>query len=126
MNMKVRLEAFHALGRMKSIEERVLLQTLTKKVCGTVSKENDNLSNVSGIASESDTDLVKFEEGANLLHASAAGAFVHGLEDEFSEVGFKLRLSIPGEEFLKQCPRVNIWILLMNTIVSLHDFIFFR
>ncbi|KAH9561756.1 hypothetical protein CY35_05G039100 [Sphagnum magellanicum] len=86
MNMKVRLEAFHALGGMKSIEERVLLQTLTKKVCGTVSKENGNLSNASGIASESDTDLVKFEEGANLLHASAAGAFVHGLEDEFSEV----------------------------------------
>jgi len=126
MNMKVRLEAFHALGGMKSIEERVLLQTLTKKVCGTVSKENGNLSNASGIASESDTDLVKFEEGANLLHASAAGAFVHGLEDEFSEVGFKLHLSIPGEEFLKQCPRVNIWILLVNTIVSLHDFTFFR
>lgn len=86
MNMKVREEVFRVLGEATWVGESVLLQTLTKKVTGTMSKEKDIPASVSIATPDGDTDISKFEEGANLLDASAAGAFVHGLEDEFLEV----------------------------------------
>lgn len=86
MNMKVREEVFRVLGEATGVGESVLLQTLTKKVSGTISKEKDIPASVSIATPDGDTDISKFEEGANLLDASAAGAFVHGLEDEFLEV----------------------------------------
>jgi integrator complex subunit 4 len=86
MNMKVREEVFRVLGEATWVGESVLLQTLTKKVTGTMSKEKDIPASVSIVTPDGDTDISKFEEGANLLDASAAGAFVHGLEDEYLEV----------------------------------------
>lgn len=74
--MRVREAAFRVLGEATGIPDTVLLQTLTKKVA-KASKEAEK---------EGDADSPKFEENANLLDASAAGAFVHGLEDEYLEV----------------------------------------
>jgi len=84
MSMRVRESAFRVLGEATRIPESVLLQTLTKKVA-KAPKETDVSVNVSR---DGDTDSPKFEDSANLLDASAAGAFVHGLEDEFFEVNF--------------------------------------
>ena len=82
------------LGGAARIGESILLQTLTKKVVGTVAKEKDIPTSASIATPDGDTDLSKFEEGTSLLDASAAGAFVHGLEDEFSEVSVNIRLQI--------------------------------
>ncbi|KAI3908438.1 hypothetical protein MKW92_012632 [Papaver armeniacum] len=59
MSMEVRNEAFVSLGKMKMVSEDILLQTLSKK---------------------SNTKIL------DLPASNAAGAFVHGLEDEFYEV----------------------------------------
>ncbi|MQL93695.1 hypothetical protein Taro_026345, partial [Colocasia esculenta] len=72
MNMKVRVEVFVALGRVKLVSECILLQSLSKK-------------------------LLRSDYGGRLLAkcnakesgpplSCAAGVFVHGLEDEFHEV----------------------------------------
>lgn len=66
MSMEVRVEAFNSLGKIEMVSEDILLQTMSKKVLG-ISKGN-----------------IQFEE----LTSSAAGALVHGLEDEFHEVTF--------------------------------------
>jgi integrator complex subunit 4 len=85
MNMRVREAAFRVLGEATRIHDSVLLQTLTKKVA-KAPKETDASVSVPTIAQDGETGSPNFEEGANLLDASAAGAFVHGLEDEFLEV----------------------------------------
>lgn len=85
MNMRVREAAFRVLGEATRIPESVLLQTLTKKVA-KAPKETDVSVSASTAAQDGDSDSPKFEENANLLDASAAGAFVHGLEDEYLEV----------------------------------------
>ncbi|OMO97676.1 Armadillo-like helical [Corchorus olitorius] len=69
MSMKVRLEAFDALGKIGLVSEDILLQTLSKKVLGT-NKEK----------------IFRPAEGLQISASAAAGAFIHGLEDEFSEV----------------------------------------
>lgn len=85
MNMRVREAAFRVLGEATGIPDSVLLQTLTKKVA-KAPKETDASVSVPTTAQDVETGSPNFEEGANLLDASAAGAFVHGLEDEFLEV----------------------------------------
>ncbi|XP_020526247.1 protein SIEL isoform X3 [Amborella trichopoda] len=67
ISKEVRCEALLALGRMKLVSEDILLQSLTKKI----------LEVKSGIVHQS------WRRG---LVSSAAGAFIHGLEDEFFEV----------------------------------------
>ncbi|KAI3865321.1 hypothetical protein MKX03_037299 [Papaver bracteatum] len=72
MSMEVRNEAFFSLGKMKMVSEDILLQTLSKKVLGNLKER-------------------KFpgKKNAKILDLPAsntAGAFVHGLEDEFYEV----------------------------------------
>ncbi|EOY07059.1 ARM repeat superfamily protein, putative isoform 1 [Theobroma cacao] len=69
MSMEVRLEAFDALGKIGLVSEDILLQTVSKKVLG-MNKEK----------------IYKPIEGLEISASGAAGAFVHGLEDEFSEV----------------------------------------
>lgn len=69
--MEVRLEAFDALGKIGLVSEDILLQTVSKKVLG-MNKEK----------------IYKPIEGLEISASGAAGAFVHGLEDEFSEVTF--------------------------------------
>ena len=69
MSVEVRLEAFDALGKIGLVSEDILLQTLFKKVLG-INKDK----------------IYKPIEGFEISASAAAGAFVHGLEDEFSEV----------------------------------------
>ncbi|XP_060674160.1 protein SIEL isoform X1 [Ziziphus jujuba] len=71
MSMEVRVEAFNALGKIEMVSEYILLQTLSKKVLG--SKENICLGQY-------------YTEQFEKLASDAAGALVHGLEDEFHEV----------------------------------------
>ncbi|XP_057523807.1 protein SIEL isoform X2 [Amaranthus tricolor] len=72
MNVEVRVEAFTALGKIAYISGDILLQTMSKRVLGTI-KEKQSLAWCSS--------------HMHKIHASvAAGLFVHGLEDEYSEV----------------------------------------
>ncbi|CAL9191146.1 protein SIEL-like [Musa acuminata AAA Group] len=71
MHMEVRFEAFVALGKVRLVHETVLLQSLSKKILGI----------------KSGKAIVKCStEGTKISLLSAAGAFVHGIEDEFYEV----------------------------------------
>ncbi|GLJ23248.1 hypothetical protein SUGI_0439750 [Cryptomeria japonica] len=79
MNMRVRSEALEALGEMGPLSENVLLQALSKKILGKATKKL-----TSGI--QDVKDPLDCGEEFNLLTLSAAGAFLHGVEDEFFEV----------------------------------------
>ncbi|KAM1597902.1 hypothetical protein PS2_032759 [Malus domestica] len=72
MSMGVRVEAFYALGKIKLVSEDILLQTLSKRVLVTTKGKGS-------FAQCSDEQL-------EVSGSSVAGAFVHGLEDEFHEV----------------------------------------
>ncbi|XP_004305102.1 PREDICTED: uncharacterized protein LOC101305200 [Fragaria vesca subsp. vesca] len=72
MSMEVRIEAFHALGKIGMVSQDILLQTLSKKVLVTT-KEKKSLAQCS-------------DEQLEVSGSSVAGAFMHGLEDEFHEV----------------------------------------
>ncbi|XP_031284736.1 protein SIEL-like [Pistacia vera] len=72
MSMEVRVEAFYALGKVAVVSEDILLQTLSKKVLGIFKDKKTHGQCVADC----------FEISAS----GAAGAFVHGLEDEFYEV----------------------------------------
>ncbi|KAJ8476741.1 hypothetical protein OPV22_020468 [Ensete ventricosum] len=71
MCMKVRFEAFIALGKVRLVHETVLLQSLSKKILGIKSGK---------AIVECPAKVTK------ISLSSAAGAFVHGIEDEFCEV----------------------------------------
>lgn len=68
MSLDVRLEAFEALGKIGLVSEDILLQTLSKKVLG-INKDK----------------AFKPVEGLDISASAVAGAYIHGLEDEFSE-----------------------------------------
>ncbi|KAI3666875.1 hypothetical protein L6452_41915 [Arctium lappa] len=72
MSVKVRIEAFNALGKAGMASEYILMQTLSKKVL-PITKEKMLSGQLSG-------------KLLSLPASNAAGAFVHGLEDEFFEV----------------------------------------
>ncbi|XP_050203523.1 protein SIEL isoform X2 [Mercurialis annua] len=72
MSMGVRVAAFSAVGKIQMVSEEILLQTLSKKV--------------RPIAKEKKSHSLHTAEKLKSLVANAAGAFVHGLEDEFYEV----------------------------------------
>lgn len=69
MSVGVRVGAFNALGKIQMVSKDILLQTLSKKV---EKKKSDGQCNA---------------ERFKILEC-AAGAFVHGLEDEFYEVSW--------------------------------------
>lgn len=72
MNVGTRVAAFTALGRIAFVSQDILSQTLSKRVLGAI-KEKSSLALSSS----------KF----HVIHAAvAAGAFIHGLEDEYNEV----------------------------------------
>lgn len=72
--MKVRIEAFDALAKVRMVSQDILLQTLTKKATS---------------ATKEKTCQGQYTAEMNKLPASAAAfAFIHGLEDEFFEVRF--------------------------------------
>lgn len=72
MSVKVRIEAFNTLGKAGMASEYILMQTLSKKVL-PITKEKMLSGQLSG-------------KLLSLPASNAAGAFVHGLEDEFFEV----------------------------------------
>ncbi|CAI9287382.1 unnamed protein product [Lactuca saligna] len=72
MSMNVKIEAFNALGKLGMTSEYILMQTLSKKVL-PITKEKTLHGQLS-------------RKHSNLPASSAAGAFIHGLEDEFHEV----------------------------------------
>ena len=72
MSVKVRIEAFNALGKAEMASEYILMQTLSKKVL-SIMKEKMLSGQLSG-------------KLLSLPPSNAAGAFIHGLEDEFFEV----------------------------------------
>lgn len=80
MSKEVRIEAFDALGKVAVVSEDILLQTLSKKVIGIFKGKKPH--------GQFPADC--FEISAS----GAAGAFVHGLEDEFYEV-FLLNVACP-------------------------------
>ncbi|KAI4356079.1 hypothetical protein L6164_000129 [Bauhinia variegata] len=72
MSMKVRVEAFDALGKIEIVSEEFLLQSLSKRIIG-LAKQKEFLDQIPS-------------EQFPMLATSIAGALVHGLEDEFFEV----------------------------------------
>ncbi|KAM7526542.1 hypothetical protein LguiA_016444 [Lonicera macranthoides] len=72
MSVGVRVEAFNSLGKVGMVSEKILLQTLSKKVLPST-KEKKYPGQFTAKQCE-------------LPASCAAGAFVHGLEDEFHEV----------------------------------------
>ncbi|KAG5627031.1 hypothetical protein H5410_012249 [Solanum commersonii] len=72
MSVKVRVEAFNALGKIETVSEYILLQTLSKKA-SSITKE----MNFPGQYSET---LFRIPAESAVL------AFLHGLEDEFDVV----------------------------------------
>lgn len=74
MNMKVRVNAFDAIKRLEIVSEDLLLQSVSKRV----------LSSFKGKKS-----LVQCStEQLEMLASDVAGAFVHGVEDEFYQVTY--------------------------------------
>ncbi|KAM7532040.1 hypothetical protein LguiB_035450 [Lonicera macranthoides] len=71
MSVGVRVEAFNSLGKVGMVSEKILLQTLSKKVLPST-KEKKYPGQFTAKQCE-------------LPASCAAGAFVHGLEDEFHE-----------------------------------------
>ncbi|XP_047330619.1 protein SIEL [Impatiens glandulifera] len=71
MAIGVRIEAFDALGQINDVSEDILLQTLSKKVLPI--NKGKKYPKPCSMNQELEVALV-------------AGAFVHGLEDEFNEV----------------------------------------
>ncbi|XP_072997991.1 protein SIEL isoform X2 [Typha latifolia] len=71
MSVKVRVEAFNALGKVQNVSESVLLQSLSKKVQGI---KSGNIT------------LGKLDKESKFRFSCAAGIFIHGIEDEFFEV----------------------------------------
>lgn len=70
----MRVEAFNSLGKVGMVSEKILLQTLSKKVLPSTKEKKY----------PGQFTAKQFE----LPASCAAGAFVHGLEDEFHEVAF--------------------------------------
>ncbi|KAL4587171.1 hypothetical protein LXL04_000038 [Taraxacum kok-saghyz] len=68
MSMNVRIEAYNALSKLQMASEYILLQTLSKKVLPNTL--HGQLST----------------KHSSLPASTAAGAFLHGLEDEFHQV----------------------------------------
>ncbi|MED6175792.1 hypothetical protein PIB30_081690 [Stylosanthes scabra] len=66
MNMKVRIEVFNGLGKLKIVSKELLMQSLSKRVLVFDQKSTT--------------------EQFVLLASNVAGALVHGVEDEFFEV----------------------------------------
>lgn len=80
--MEVRVAAFDALGKIGVVSEDILLQTLSKRVLG-ITKEKKPLGQCSAKRKSLGQYIPKHFD---IQACVAAGAFVHGLEDEFYEV----------------------------------------
>ncbi|XP_058214684.1 protein SIEL isoform X2 [Rhododendron vialii] len=85
MSLKVRVEAFDALGEISMVSEEILLQTLSKKLL-SVSLQGSKLTlQRLGLKEKTCSGLCSTKP-FEIPASNSAGVFVHGLEDEFSEV----------------------------------------
>ncbi|KAJ3383157.1 Integrator complex subunit 4 [Lobulomyces angularis] len=77
-SVAVRVQACALLGTFRGVKQNYLLQTLSKKHLTESRVKRNSYKNMD----------IEYEgvEGLNLLDASACGAFIHGLEDEYEEV----------------------------------------
>ncbi|PVU98219.1 hypothetical protein BB559_001738 [Furculomyces boomerangus] len=103
----VRQKAFEMLGRYKNVDSKFLLQTFSKQVMSHLKRNvtgkrsgkrgKENKSSLNQKESSEQNKKEKMAPGSDLnvnvestefrlLDSGAAGAFVHGLEDEFQEV----------------------------------------
>lgn len=80
--MEVRVAAFDALGKITVVSEDILLQTLSKRVRG-ITKEKKSVGQFRAKRKSLDKCIAKHFDTQACV---AAGAFVHGLEDEFYQV----------------------------------------
>ncbi|XP_065871772.1 protein SIEL isoform X1 [Euphorbia lathyris] len=108
MSLMVRVEAFNSLGKIKMVSEDILLQTLSKKVLS--------------IMKEKKPYHLHIAKRVEILASNAAGAFVHGLEDEYYEVRqsacYSLRnLIILSAEFADRALNILMDILNDNSLV---------
>ncbi|CAN1134325.1 Protein SIEL [Linum perenne] len=72
MSVEVRVEAFNALGKVTLVSEDILLQSLSKKVTGALKEKISQAQCSTGVF--------------QMFASHGAGAFLHGLEDEFHQV----------------------------------------
>ncbi|KAL9684721.1 hypothetical protein QQ045_022162 [Rhodiola kirilowii] len=72
MNAQVRIEAFNCVGNIEIVATEILLQSLSKKILLST-KNKKSLNHL---------DSKQLQQLASIV----AGAYAHGLEDEFSEV----------------------------------------
>lgn len=86
MNAHVRIEAFNCIGNIETVTSEILLQSLSKKaLMSTKSKTSLNHLNTKQLQH---------------LATSVAGAYAHGLEDEFSEVLRRCRFILVKQLFI--------------------------
>eukprot|EP00741_Cyanophora_paradoxa_P008243 tig00001269_g7974.t1 len=89
----VRALACGVLGGMHGVQEALLRQTLSKeviagvRVAGVAESGSRYVSSEGGDAGDDEAEAAAGGEGGRLLDSGAAGAFVHGLEDEFEGLG---------------------------------------
>ncbi|PVU95936.1 hypothetical protein BB561_001477 [Smittium simulii] len=99
ISILVRQKAFQTLSKFKKVDSKFLMQTFSKQVMSNLKRplNNRNISAKRNKAMNSTQKVDKSSHGADqlvdfesdefkLLNSGAAGAFVHGLEDEFQEV----------------------------------------
>ncbi|KAJ3682776.1 hypothetical protein LUZ60_013003 [Juncus effusus] len=76
LSKKVRMESFKALGKLNLVSESILMQSLSKKLLKPKTGDKKSI-----IKSEKEKE-VEFKHA----FLCGAGAFIHGIEDEFYEV----------------------------------------
>ncbi|OMJ29308.1 Integrator complex subunit 4 [Smittium culicis] len=81
ISVLVRKKAFEILGKYKNVDSKFLLQTFSKQVMSHLKRPKTHIPIPGG-----DFDGGVYSEEFHILDSGAAGAFVHGLEDEFQEV----------------------------------------
>ncbi|KAG6491378.1 hypothetical protein ZIOFF_052718 [Zingiber officinale] len=101
MCVEVRYEAFIALGRVRLVQENVLLQSLSKKI----------------LRAKSGSHVESSVNGTKISLQSAAGIFVHGIEDEFYKVREAAcrsmgKLSISSAQFANEA--INLLMDMLN------------
>lgn len=87
MDMETRIAAFNALGKILTVSEDILLQTLSKKALAATKEKN--------YPGQYTAKVFKIPATA------AAFTFVHGLEDEFYQVNLVVLIISFGCHFFK-------------------------
>ena len=84
ISMPVRAKAARLLGGLRNVSTQYLLQAFSKELFGRSNKMKLSRTQGNEISAEGDFDLTQSGD-VNVLD-SGAGAFVHGLEDEYYQV----------------------------------------